>query len=434
MLPDTQEGRDRLFANLMFDATIFGTSAVLQYEQMYRQAIDRSSDNYTGFFKFSHERDLAGPDYATFRVPNTDTLYSTAWIDLTAGPVRLHIPPTELQYFTLNIFDIFGNPENLSNRTIGFSGGNFLMVPPGWTGTVPEGLTLWRASTPHLWILMRVFAQSADEVASARKFQDGVAIEPLSATPNTTMQSDTPDRPVPPKPGKGPRQFLEVLDYVLRSNGCQPGEAALVSTFRPLGILSDSSSDGKHRDAVSVEAIERGFKDAQTLIENSKSDLGVPTGAGWVKVEKGNYGFNYLRRAVTNTAGLGANVREENASYTTFVDGSGETLDGSAHAYRLHLPTQPPVDAFWSVTLYDARTFALSPNPLGRYLISDRTSGLKVRKDGSLDIRIQHQPFEDGNWLPAPRGPFFIVLRAYSPKPEMLAGEWLPPAIEPLKP
>ena len=128
-------------------------------------------------------------------------------------------------------------------------------------------------------------------------------------------------------------------------------------------------------------------------------------------------------------AGLGANVREENASYTTFADGKGAALDGASSRYMLRLQTPPPVNSFWSVTLYDAKTFALHPNPLHRYLVSDRTKGLKVQKDGSIEIRIQRAASSDGNWLPAPAGPFFVVIRAYGPKPDMLNGQWLPPTI-----
>src|SRR3546814_12981216 len=128
-----------------------------------------------------------------------------------------------------------------------------------------------------------------------------------------------------------------------------------------------------------------------------------------MKVNKGVDGFNYLRRSVINMAGLGANVREENASYTTFADGNGSALDGASSRYMLRLQTPPPVNSFWSVTLYDAKTFAIHPNPLRRYLVSDRTTGLKVRKDGSTEIRIQHAAQHDGNWLPAPAATFFAV-------------------------
>ena len=231
-----------------------------------------------------------------------------------------------------------------------------------------------------------------------------------------------------PAPASGAVGFLRALDTILRTNGHLPGEEALVSRFRPLGVGGAKAFDPAMFDPAALTAIEAGYKDAVALLNTSKAQLGMPTGSGWMKVNKGEYGFNYVRRSVTNTAGLGANVREENASYTAFTDGSGKILNGATSRYTLHLTTPPPVDAFWSVTLYDAETFALYPNPLKRYLISDRTPGLNVAADGSIVIHLQHALTKE-NWLPAPSNPFFVVMRAYSPETAMLNGQWLPPAI-----
>ncbi|HUD91627.1 DUF1254 domain-containing protein [Sphingobium sp.] len=425
LLPRDEKDRTTLLRTVAFDATVYGMAAYLHYEQLYRQVFDRNSSKHTGFNRFAHERNLAGPDYATFRVPNTDTLYSTAWIDLSKGPVEIDIPATRLKYFTLNIFDIFGNPGNLSNRTVGFEGGRFLLVPRGWNGTPPAGVTVYRAATTQLWILMRAFAQSDAEVRTARAFQDAVRI----IAPQGDRAAGGHGEATPPPPAAGAIGYLRALDYLVRTNGWQPGEEALVSRFRPLGIMGDRPFNPDRLTPDMRAAIESGYADALAVISHAKSQLGEPTGTGWMKVNKGVYGFNYLRRSVINMAGLGANVREENASYTTFVDGKGAALDGAASPYTLRLQTPPPVNSFWSVTLYDAKTFALYPNPLRRYLVSDRTKRLKVQKDGSIDIRIQHAPSSDGNWLPAPAGPFFVVIRAYGPKPDMLNGQWLPPPI-----
>lgn len=425
LLPKNEKDRAALLRTVAFDATVYGMAAYLHYEQLYRQAFDRSSSNYTGFNRFSHERNLAGPDYATFKVPNTDTLYSTAWIDLSKGPVEIEIPATQLKYFTLNIFDIFGNPTNLSNRTIGVKGGRFLLVRRGWRGAPPEGVTVYPAATTQLWILMRAFAQSDAEVRTARAFQDAVRI--IAPQGDGTAGSDGNTSPPPPAPGA--IGYLRALDHVLRANGLRPGEEALVSWFRPLGIMGDRPFDPERLTPAMRAAIENGYADALDMLTRARSQLGEPTGTGWMKVNKGVYGFNYLRRSVINMAGLGANVREENASYTTFADGKGAVLDGASSRYMLRLQTPPPINSFWSVTLYNAKTFALHPNPLRRYLVSDRTKGLKVQRDGAIDIRIQHDPASDGNWLPAPAGPFFVVIRAYGPKPDMLNGQWLPPPI-----
>ena len=173
-----------------------------------------------------------------------------------------------------------------------------------------------------------------------------------------------------------------------------------------------------------------GHREAMTAVDHARNQLGQPTGTGWMRTAKGSYGYNYLRRAINNLAGLGANVPEENASFNTFVDAGGVTLDGANGRYRLNLTRPPPVNAFWSVTLYDAKTFELYPNPLKRYLINDRTPGLKAGADGAIEIRIQHDQPATGNWLPAPAGPFFLVIRSYLPKPAALSGQWLPPGVE----
>ena len=432
LLPQDETARQTLLKALAFDATLYGLSAYLQYEQMYRQAVDRRSPDFTGFNRFAHDRNLAGPGYVAFKVPNSDTLYSNGWLDLTRSPVEILIPQTKLSYFTLNIFDMFGNPSNLGTRTIGSDGGRFLLVAPAWQGEAPPGVTLYRASTPHLWVLMRVFAQTQSEVADARRFQDAVSIVPRLAAAGAAAGADWAPQPPPPAPGAP--GLLRVLDYILRVNGHLPGEEALVRRFRPIGVLAEHPFDAAAFDPAALAAIDSGYKDAVALVESSKTQLGTPTGTGWSRVNKGKYGYNYIRRAVINAAGLGANVPEENSSFTTFVDGDNVRLDGSTGRYSLTLRPPPPVKAFWSVTLYDARSFELYPNPLGRYLVNDRTRGLKTAPDGSIEVRLQHDPAKQGNWLPAPSGPFFVVIRAYLPKPEMLDGRWLPEPIKRIAP
>jgi hypothetical protein len=446
-VPAGSHDRQVLLKAVAFDATLYGLSAYLQYGEMFRQAVNRGSGSYTGFNTLQHERQLAGPGYRAFKVPNSDTLYSTAWLDLTRGPLEVTIPPVKLKYYTLNLFDMFGNPDNLGTRTIGSNGGHFLLVPPGWHGDCPPGMALYRAATPHLWVLMRVFAQTDAELSQAHRFQDEVRIAvytgqtaspppteshvptPAAEPPAPTLTPTPTPPPEPPPPGPTAADFFRVLDYILRVDGHLPGEEALVHGLRALGLAGPHPFDPASVDADSWVAIEAGYKEAMALIANARTQLGKSTGTGWVRVDKGNYGFNYLRRAVTNSAGLGANVPAENSSFNTFVDDHGEPLNGTAGRYRLELQTPPPVDAFWSVTLYDARSFELYPNAIGRYLISDRTPGLRVAADGSIEVAIQHEPVKGVNWLPAPAGPFFVVIRSYLPRPAMLNGTWLPEPI-----
>ena len=426
-LPLRPADRQAVIENAAFQATVYALPVVLQYKELYRQAVDQSNPAFTGFDKFYHERKVAGPDYATFKVPNADTLYSNAWLDLTKGPLEVRIPPTDLRYFTLNVFDIFGNPANLGTRTIGSAGARVLFVPPNWQGNPAPGVRLWRATSTHLWILMRVFAQREIDLAAAHRFQDGVIFSrPRPATTGDALQ--------PPPPGAGASGMLGVLDYVLRSDGVPAGEAAMVAQFAPLGVLCGSGSPWANLTPEGQAAADAGYAKAMALIERSKSQLGTPTGTGWMKTDKGNYGFRYLHRAKVNAAGLGANVREENASFTTFLDGQGKPLDGAAASYRLTLTTRPPVNAFWSVTLYDAANYQLYPNPLKRYLIGDRTRGLIMDRSGSIPIVISNRQVSGANWLPAPASKFFVVIRTYLPQAPLLDGRWLPPPIVPVAP
>jgi hypothetical protein len=419
VLPKDPVARTALARSIAMEAVIYGLPAVYQYREMFQQALDPKSPRYTGFNRFAHDRDLAGPDYKAFKSPNSDTLYSNAWLDLTAGPVLIETPDVPLKYYTLNFLDMFSNASNIGTRTFGSKAGRYLVAPAGWTGEVPAGATLFRVATPHAWILMRVFAQKPSELAEARAVQDTVKITPL--TPPKAAES------YPPPEIDTADGFLKVLDHVLRTDGHPDQEDALVYRFRTIGLGGRKPFDLATLDPETRAGVAAGFDDAMKVIVASRAQLGLPTGTGWSRVEKARYGFNYLNRATINYVGLGANVDAENLSFNTFVDGAGAPLDGAKADYTLTLNPPPPVNAFWSVTLYDARTLALFPNAQDRYLINDRTPGLKVEPDGAVRLQIQHtRPRSATNWLPAPDGPFYLVVRSYLPKPEMISGGWRP--------
>ncbi len=426
VVPRDPAARTAVARALAMEAVIYGLPSVYQYREMFAQAVDRANPRYVGFNRFAHDRDLAGPDYRAFKTPNSDTLYSNAWIDLTDGPVLIETPDVPLRYYTLNFLDMFSNASNIGTRTFGSKARRYLIAPAAWTGEPPKGATLFRVATPHAWILMRVFAQTPSEVAVARNVQDGVQITPQAA-PREGSAYPAPD-------AETPFGFLKVLDYVLRTNGHPDQEDALVYRFRAIGIGGPEPFDPARLDVETRAGIAAGFGDAMKIIASSRAQLGAPTGTGWSRVEKARYGFNYLSRATINFVGLGANVDRENLSFNTFADGEGRPLDGSKGAYALSFKP-PPVDGFWSVTLYDAATLALYPNDQQRYLINDRTPGLKAKTDGSIDLRIQHaKPPNAANWLPAPDRPFYLVVRSYLPKPEMTSGGWRPEPVLMLEP
>lgn len=421
ILPESSDARSSYARSIALDAAIYGMPGALQYREMYKQAIDRSSPTYVGFNQFVHERQLAGPGYKAFKTPNSDTLYSNAWLDLTAGPVIVDIPDVPLKYYTLEFLDMYSNASNIGTRTFGNKAGRYLIAPAGWDGAIPDGVTLFTVATPQMWVLMRVFAQHPAEVEAARLVQDSVKIMPTE----TSSQKHV----FPPPDIETPVGFYSVIDYVLRTNGHPDQEDALIHRFQAIGIGGPKGFDPTALDRSTKSGIDAGFADAMEIIAASHSQLGSPTGSGWKRTTKARYQFNYLSRAVTNFVGLGANVEEENLSFNTFVDRDGRPLDGSSGHYALDLKP-PPARAFWSVTVYDGSNFELHPNRLNRYSVSDRTPGLYMKPDGSVPIAFQHeQPIGATNWLPTPEGPFYVVVRSYLPTLDMLSGGWLPDPI-----
>ncbi len=411
---------------LAFDATIYGTASVLQYVQLHKQSVDAMAAGYTGFNRFSHGRELAAPGYQAFKSPNADTLYSNAWLDLRAGPVLFTVPNTQGRYYTANFIDMYANASNIGARTYGTQAGRYLIATPSWRGKVPAGVKLFRVSTPHVWILLRILATDKADIARAVALQDKFQLTPLGQALAVPLRFPLPD-------AETALGFFRILDFVLRTNSFPVGEQALVARYRGVGIAGTITFDEAARDPVLRAGLEAGFAEAQKVI-NSSLAQGGRTINGWRETgDKGRYGSNYLYRSVITTLGTGSNVSDESTSFTTFADSGGMPLDGTTGQYRLVLSPPPPVRFFWSVTVYDAHTKELHPNPTGRYLINDRTPGLVRQPDGSVVISLQTTApavEREANWLPTPNGPFYLGLRAYGPLPDVTNGKWAPNAVQ----
>lgn len=426
ILPGDPAARRQWARLLAADATVYGTASVLQYQQMHAQAVDKASDQYSGFNVFAHGRQLAGPDYQAFKSPNVDTLYSNAWLDLSHGPLLFDVPDTRGRYYTANFLDMYGNASNIGARIQGTGPGRYLIAPANWRGKVPPGARLFRVATPYMWILLRILVKDQNDVAAANALQDKFRLRSLAPARASA--------PVfPPAEVRNGQDFFRILDFVVRSNGHPDTEDALVYRYRNIGIGKDLPFDPQAMDKDVLEGMEEGYQDAQKLIKSSIRHSGASTGKWRTPVDVGRYGFNYLYRAATNTLGTGANVRDENLPFLTFADGDGAPLDGSTNRYRLVFDTPPPARFFWSLTLYDARTQQPHANPLNRYMLGDRSPGLQYGSDGSVTLYIQSEPPAGplaANWLPAPRGPFYLAIRAYGPKAELLEGKWVPNSVQ----
>jgi hypothetical protein len=396
---------------------VYGLPAVLQYDLMRRQCTGAGARALTAFV---HDRELASPAFSAFRVPNVDTLYSSAWIDLTRGPVDVELPDFGGRYFTLQFLDAFSNTSNLSRRTIG-AARRVRILPPGADPVVPDGTLAFWVDSPVMWVLMRIQV-GQDDLDDVRALQDQVVLIPLDGPSRLRLSASTGDVETQWS------SFLATLDAALRLHGHPEQEVGLVSRFRPLRVLSDVEFSETDFDPVAVRGIERGFSDAIALLAASRPLLGTPTASGWTRVtDKGRHGFNYLSRAIMNFVGLGANVVDENTSFNTYADETGRRLDGR-NAYELVIDQPPTTDAFWSITLYHAESGMLFDAPEGRHSVGSASGGRSVAAGGR--VVIGQRPDASGTtWLPSPPGQFFLTLRIYSPGADVVSGQWSPPPV-----
>ena len=271
--------------------------------------------------------------------------------------------------------------------------------------------------------MLRVLVDTPADVARANALQDQFRLTPTASQPEAAWPDGRDESPV---------GFFRILDFILKICGHPVGEEALVHRWHGIGLDGPKPFDRVVGDPEIRAGLDQGHAEAQTVIAGSMAQNGRRSG-GWTEpVDIGRYGYNYLYRAAINTLGTGANVIDENHPFSSFHDDMGDALDGSKGSYELRLAPPPPARFFWSVTVYDRSTRTLFPNPQRKYVIGDRTPGLRRGKDGSVTIRFQSERVtgpQRANWLPVPEGPFYVVIRAQGPGEAVQTGQWKPPAI-----
>lgn len=414
------------------EATVYGLPAVMQYLVM-RQAL--AGDDPGAANTWFHDRLPASVNYASFTTPNADTLYSQAWIDLRGGPVELVIPAMGDRYYTAHLLDAHSNAVNLSSRTVGPEGGRFLLHTAEQGGALLDdpGVVPVTVASPIMWMLGRILLRGPEDLPNVHRLQDRLRLTP---GPNT----DHVQAPLAPLPAPGSiadvtaEEFLSLLDHILRIQGHPESETALVYRWRALGLDAPEPLNPRSWDGSLRAGIEAGYQDALQVISDVRGQRGATTAGGWRILHSGSYGYNYLHRAATNYMGLGATVREENASFTTFVDGAGRPLDGSTADYFLDF--EPPVvGAFWSLSVYDLNTRQFIPNNASIHTINNQITELRPRPDGRLHIAVSKEPPDspDAHWLPIHDGPFYLVIRAYLGAPDVVDGRWYPAEVRPIR-
>jgi hypothetical protein len=387
----------------------------------------------------------AFPD-ASFRTivrPNADTLYSTAWIDLSREPMLLHVPDSGGRFYLLQFMDAwtdtFADP---GKRTTGTAETWFAIVGPGWSGKLPQNVVRYDAPTDLVWLLGRTQTNGASDYDNVHAFQRGMRLVPLSQYPGSDQNTSTPpvarpsaSGPTPPDQVKAMEAtaFFAAFAMAMKANPPHAGDSAMVGDLAQIGLVPGQDFDPSKLSPELLQALTDGAHAAAARIETF-----VATGAamkpGWSSFQGtvGRYGTSYMVRAVTARVAVGANPVEDAVYIGSSADGSGEALNGSMR-YRMHFQPSnlPPVFAFWSLTAYDKDGYFVA-NPINRYAVGDRDR-LKFNPDGSLDLYIQDEnpgPDHESNWLPSGKEPFNLMLRLYWPKQAILDGSWHPPALE----
>lgn len=382
----------------------------------------------SGFNRFAHRTTLADHTARTVTTPNNDTLYSSAWVDLSGGPVEFVSPSVIGRYFSVAFMSAFtDNFRLVGTRATGGRGGRFWIVGPGFRGVAPAGVELIRSPTTDLWVLARILVDGASDLEAATAVQRRFTMTPATA------DAITPRR-VAPTSANDAHNFLAVVNESLWRSRNGSGPASRAARYRATG-LGPVESDTWDALPEVQRALWQGTI-TQTLGE-LKSGFGKKGReiGGWFypAANTGNFGDDDAFRAQIALSGIGALPPEEAVYLSAAKDAKGAELNGAA-AYTFSLPAGgAPVDAFWSLTMYepdaDGRWFFID-NPIHRYAIGNRTPGLKVNADGSLAITLgADQPADTSNWLPAPRGPFRVSFRAYLPRANLRSGQWTLPAL-----
>ena len=374
---------------------------------------------------FASMRNLANHRARTVTTPNNDTLYATAQLDLSEGPITLTVPASGERYVSLQLMDAWSNSfAVLGTRTTGPDGGTFTLVGP--EDPAAPAAKVIRAPTRHVWALARILVTGPDDLDAARLVQAGFTAQgPAVPAPIAIARRSDPWD-----------QVFASADALMAANPPPATDLALLRRIAPLGV-GEGKFDASVFSPEQADAIAAGVEDARRAIKGAGGLAAGRVVDGWAYPLPGLGDFrqDYDLRAAVALSGLAALPLVE-ATYPQAKGPDGGLFDGNRR-WRLHLPAdrQPPCSSFWSLSLYEATPegqFFFTENPLDRYALGDRSPGLTWNDDGSLDLWMSREspgPERESNWLPAPDGPFTLFLRAYLPKPELLDGRFTLPAV-----
>jgi hypothetical protein len=424
------------------DAYTYGFPVVDSYRIQYSYFVDHQNPNYRGPWNQIHSAArVFTPADTAIQTPNSDTPYSTVGADLRAEPLVLTIPPIQAgRYYSVQFIDAYTyNFAYVGSRTTGNGGGKYLLAGPSWHGDKPPDITAVIQSDTDLTLaIYRTQLFGPDDLNNVKAIQAGYQVQPLSAFLHRPAPAAVPAidfiKPLTPDQEKTSPQFFNILNFVMRHTPTLPSEKDLWARFATIGIGPNGTFNADTLTPEMRTAIEGGMADAWTdfnSLQKNKLNTGQVT-AGDLFGTREYLKDNYLYRMAGAVFAIYGNSKEE-AMYPAFSnDATGAPLSGANnYTYRFQPGQLPPVNAFWSLTMYQLPSSLLVANPINRYLVnSPMLNSLSKDPDGGITLYVQNSspgPGKVANWLPAPQGPFRLVLRLYWPKPEALNGQWKAP-------
>jgi hypothetical protein len=443
--PEVFEAKD-----IAEEGFIYGLPLVMNYAVMQEFAVDKNSGQFKApFNEINNQHHVATPEDTAVITPNSDTPYSMLWLDLRAEPMVISVPAVERsRYYSVQLID--GNTYNygyIGSRATGTEPGDYLVVGPDWKGGTPAGIKkVFQSTTPFTLTLFRTQLFNPEDIPNVEKIQAGYKAQPLSAFLKQPAPPAAPKIDFLPATTAGIKEnFFPYLDAALQLVPMTEENTAIRAKLARIGIGPGKTFEFKelsleHKAAILLAMKEGDDKVDKFLASGMKNINGWNVGAFFG--DQTFYKGNWLMRAGAAKGGLYGNDAVEAMYPYTRTDATGDALDGSKHKYTITFAAGqlPPVNAFWSVTMYDGKSQFLVKNPINRYLInSPMLPAMKKDADGSLTLYIQKDSpgaDKEANWLPAPDDKIYLVLRLYWPKPApppsiLPAGEgtWKPPAI-----
>jgi hypothetical protein len=432
---------------------IYGLPIVMNYGVMYEYAVDKKSSQYKApFNQLNSMHRVATPEDTAVVTPNSDTPYSVGFMDLRAEPIVISVPAIEKsRYYSVQLCD--GNTFNygyIGTRATGPEAGDYMVVGPEWKGETPPGIKkVFPSSTQFSMMIFRTQLFNPEDMPNVIEIQKGYKTQPLSAFLKQPAPTEAPAINFPKIDKELAKTgFFDYLAFQLQFAPAGPEEKATREKLARLGVEAGKPFDFKALSPEQKAAVVEGMKAGEAKVTQAVSNAGKDVNGWRVTDPDGDRAFfngDWLKRSVAAQAGIYGNDSAEATYPLTKTLPDGEPLDGSKHNYTLTFPAGqlPPVNAFWSVTMYDGKSQLLIKNPINRYLInSPMLPNMKKNADGSLTLYIQKDsPGKDkeSNWLPAPNDLIYLVMRLYWPKtkaPSVLPpgeGSWKPPGIVKVK-